>query len=135
MLPLLAAYGNKNYLSYVSLYYWRIFTLTEVEKKKMESIYSFLLTGRIFTKLPPDQVIEMTINRRSGGWVGFSKNLSMIAINILSRPAMLYLREQLQKFFHLKKPLYAHPELSPSRKKKRLNGNSGSETCSGGMGR
>lgn len=114
MLPLLAAYGNINYLRYLSLYYWRTSTLTEDEKLHMASIYSFSLTGKSYSKLPPDQVIEMTMNkqsknRRSGGWVAFSKNLSMIAINILSRPAVMYLREQLQQAIHLKKPLYRHP--------------------------
>ncbi|XP_063222022.1 uncharacterized protein LOC134530774 isoform X1 [Bacillus rossius redtenbacheri] len=123
MLPLLASYGNINYLRFLSLYYWRMSNLTDNEKKHMASIYSFSLTGKSYSKLPPDQVIEMTMNkqsknRRSGGWVGFSKNLSMIAINILSRPAVLYLREQLQEAIDMKKPIYSHPELGPSRMKK-----------------
>ncbi|CAG9769294.1 unnamed protein product [Ceutorhynchus assimilis] len=89
----------------------------------MAAIYSFSSTGKNYSKLPPDQVIEMTMNkqsknRRTGGWVEFSKNLSMIAISILSRPFVLYIRQQLQETICLKKPLYRHPELGPSRLKK-----------------
>jgi hypothetical protein len=91
----------------------------------MASIFSFSFTGNRYSKLSPDQVIEMTMNkhsknRRGGGWVGFTKNLSMIAVNVLSRPAVLYLREQLLQAVHMKKPLYRHPELGPSRIKKDL---------------
>ena len=42
-------------------------------------------------------------NRRSGGWVGFTKNMSMVAINILARPIVLRLREQLKKQAHFSK--------------------------------
>lgn len=65
MLPLLAAYGNINYLRYQSLYYWRMSTLPEDKKIHMASICSFSLTGKSYSKLAPDQVIEITMNKQS----------------------------------------------------------------------
>ena len=61
MLPVMAAYGNINYLRYLSIYYWRMSTLSEDEKDKMAKIYSGSLSGKSYSKLPPDQIIEMTI--------------------------------------------------------------------------
>lgn len=94
----------------------------------MASIYSFSLTGKSYSKPSPDQVIKITMNKQPRnrgcggwvGWVGFTKNLSIIYINILSRLTMLYIKEKLQQTIHLKKPFYRHPELCQSRMKKDL---------------
>lgn len=126
MLPLLAAYGNINYVRFLSLYYWKMSILPEDQKAKMASIYSISLSGKSYSKLAPDQVIEMTMNkqsknRKSGGWINFTNNHTMIEINILSRPAVKCLREQLLKITLLQRNDDYHPEIGPSRKRKDLD--------------
>ena len=96
-LPLLAAYENINYVRYLSLYLWRMANLSEKDKMHMSRLYSVSLSGKYYSGLPPDQVIEMIMNkqsknRRSGGWIAFTKNLPMISTNILTRPVVLQLR-------------------------------------------
>ena len=116
----MAAYGKVHYLRFLAIYYWQMMTLADDDKGHMSKIYSFSLSGKNYSKLPPDQVIEMTMNkqsknRRSGGWAGFTKNLSMVTISILSRPVVLRLRKELQQISHSMKNVYQHPELGPSR--------------------
>ena len=123
MLPLMAAYGNVHYLGFLAIYYWQMMTLADDDKDHMSKIYSFSLSGKTYSKLPPDQVVEMTMNkqsrnRRSAGWVGFTKTLSKVAISILSRSVVLCLREELQQISHSKKNIHQHPEMGPSRMKK-----------------
>lgn len=123
MIPLLAAYGNINYVRYLSIYYWRMSTLSTDNKEHMSNIYSFSLTGNNYSNLAPDQVIEMTINkqsknRRGSCWIGITKNLPMININMLSRPIVMFLRQQLFEIADNKSQVYNHPELGPSRIRK-----------------
>lgn len=123
MIPLLAAYGNINYVRYLSIYYWRMSNLSKSDKEHMSSIYSFSLTGNNYSNLAPDQVIEMTINkqsknRRGSCWIGITKNLPMININMLSRPMVMFIRQQLFEIADHKTTVYNHQELGPSRIKK-----------------
>ena len=64
-------------------------------------------------------IMNKQLKNRSGGWVGFTKNLSMIAISILSRPFVLCHRKEFQQIILSKKVLYRHLELGPSRLKKK----------------
>lgn len=94
--------------------------LSSSEKTHMSSVYSISLTGKNFSGLPPDQVMEMTMNkesknRRGGGWIGFTKNPTMITTSILIRPMVMMLRESFSSLLGINKPTAYHPELGPSR--------------------
>ena len=46
-------------------------TLTDDNKDHLSKIYSFSLSGKNYSKLPPEQMIEMTMNKQEWrmGWI------------------------------------------------------------------
>ena len=66
MLPWMASYNNIHYTRYLPVYWSSMKSLPDAQRQwMMDGNFSFSLTGKPFTCIPPDQVIEMTMNKGS----------------------------------------------------------------------
>ena len=77
-MPRMHIYDNVNYAHYLPVYWSMLKNLDEDITAHMKAGYfSFSLTGKPFSGLPPDQTIEIKMNRRSKmkrGWTKFTQN-------------------------------------------------------------
>ena len=74
-----------HYTRYLSLYWAQMNNLTIEEQSFMEQgLFAASMTSLPFSWITYDQWIEMTMNKGSkmkGGWIGFTKNESMLNIH------------------------------------------------------
>ena len=93
MLLWMAVYDSTNYTRYMSIYWVEMYNLNEDAKSYMEKgLFTASLTELPFSAIPHDQWIEMTVNKGSkmkGGWIGFTKNESMVNIHTHTDESMV----------------------------------------------
>ena len=98
-----------------------MYNLNEDAKSYMEKGHcTASLTGLPFSAIPHDQWIEMTMNKGSkmkGGWIGFTKNESMVNIHIHTVNDMMQIRDTLHSRASLKSTKQNHAANSKSRLK------------------
>ena len=114
MLPWMASYNNIHYSRYLPVYWASMKNLSDSQREWMrDSNFSFSLTGKPFTCIPPDQVIEMTMNKGSkgkGGWIGITKNLSQVNTHCLTINTFNEAKETLKSFADITRNTSDHPE-------------------------
>ena len=120
-LPWMAVYDSTNYTRYMSIYWVEMYNLNEDAKSYMEKgLFTASLTGLPFSTIPHDQWIEMTMNKDSkmkGGWIGFTKNESMVNIHTHAVNDMVQIRDALHSRASLKSTKQNHAANSKSRLK------------------
>ena len=120
MLPWMIIYDNEHYSRYLTLYWARMKSLNKADTKWMAyGHFSFSLTGRPYSSIPPDQTIEMCMNKESkikGGWIGITKNLSMMNTNSQTVNKIATIKDTLMEFSKRKKNEVGHRENASSRK-------------------
>ena len=121
MLPWMAVYDSTNYTRYMSIYWVEMYNLNEDAKSYMEKgLFTASLTGLPFSAIPLDQWIEMTMNKGTkmkGGWIGFTKNESMVNIHTHTVNDMMQIRDKLHSRASLKSAKQNHAANSKSRLK------------------
>ena len=99
ILPWMAVYDGTNYTRYMSIYWVEMYNLNEDAKSYREKgLFTASLTGLPFSAIPHGQWIEMTMNKGSkmkGGWIGFTKNESMVNIHTHTVNDMMQIRDTL----------------------------------------
>ena len=107
MLPWMIIYDNVHYSRYLTLYWASMKSLNEADTKWMaDGNFSFSLTGRPYSSIPPDQTIEMCMNKDSktqGGWIGITKNLSMVNTNSQTVNKIATIKDTLMDFRSVRK--------------------------------
>ena len=93
--------------------------LNEDGKSYMKkALFTASLTGLPFSVIPRDQWIEMTMNKGSkmkGGWIGCTKNESMVNIHTHTVSDMMQIRDTLHSRASLKSTKQNHAANSKSR--------------------
>ena len=129
MLPWMAIYDSLHHTRYMSIYWAEMNNLNDEIKKYMdEGLFSASMSGLPFSSIPHDQWIEMTMNKGSkmkDGWIGFTKNESMINIPPPPPPpththtvnTMMKVREALHKQASISDAKRDHAANSKSRMK------------------
>ena len=88
MLTWMAIYNNLHYTRCMSIYWTQMNNLdVEMNTYMADGLFSFSMIGLPFSDIPHDQWIEMTMNKGlkvKRGWVGFTKNESMVNIHTSS---------------------------------------------------
>ena len=113
-------YDNVHYSRYLTLYWASMKSLNEADTKwTADGNFSFSLTGRPYSSIPPDQTIEMCMNKDSkikGGWIGITKNLFMVNTNSQTVNKIATIKDTLMEFSKRKKSEVGHRENVSSRK-------------------
>ena len=100
----------------MSSYWVEMYNLNEDAKSYMEKgLFSASLTWLPFSAIPHDQWIEMTMMK--GGWIGFTKNVSMVNIHTHTVNDMMQIRDTLHSQASLKSTKQNHAVNSKSKLK------------------
>ena len=119
MLPWMAVYDRINYTRYMTLYWADMMHLTDAQRDFMKTgMFCASISGRPFSALPFDQWIEMTMNKGSkmkSGWVGFTKNESMLYTHAKTISKIESTRQALHAVANIKGKDCSHSENSPAK--------------------
>eukprot|EP00794_Sanderia_malayensis_P006688 gene6688-7444_t len=117
MLPWMAVYDQINYTRYMTLYWADMMNLTDEQREFMKNgMFCASISGRPFSGLPFDQWKEMTMNKGSkmkSGWVGFTKNESMLYTHTETISKIESTRQALHAATNIKRKNFRHSENSP----------------------
>ena len=117
MLPWMFAYDILHYSRYLSLYWSEINNLDENTFLMKSGLFSASMSGRLFSALPHDQWIEMTMNKGSkmkAGWIGIMHNEEALQVNTKVVNNITKVKESLKEVANIQKCQYSHTERSPA---------------------
>ena len=118
MLPWMFAYDILHYSRYLSLYWSEINNLDENTFLMKSGLFSASMSGRLFSALPHDQWIEMTMNKGSkmkGGWIGITHNEEALQVNTKIINNITKAKESLKEVVNIKKRQYCPIKCFPAR--------------------